>query len=222
MLPDKNKVCTIFAGVEGVGRSSALGLMCRGIPKGYSLPYECKGEDIKVYLQFDPVLGFILDSRRINFSSSRRDIATDMIGRLAIDCVKRCFPFALRTDLTEEYWVELVKTLREYNYKINMVYIGVANTEVCIQRARAGIDVNRLAKNMERRLDYVANILEYINEATFYSNDCGFRLEGVYKDGVFSYSQFGASDASWVHGIEVMLRTFEAGGCPELIPLDLG
>lgn len=163
------KTYTIIAGVNGVGKSSFLGVL-----------KERKSE-----------LGIIIDADTLIAEFGGDRLAGDKAAITMIrDCIGRNASFVQETTLsgyTTEATAQEVKTL---GYRVRMIYIGLDTLSESLMRIdnrvkRGGHDASRddVERNFAGRWEAVAKILPYCDEAAFYDNHNGFVIVAEYSNG---------------------------------------
>lgn len=163
------KTYTIIAGVNGTGKSSLTGVLKNRMTD----------------------LGTIIDVDKIAAANDGNNI---LAGRIAIrkinDCLKRGVCFTQETTLSGHRTAQTARRAREDGYYIRMYYVGLSSAEDSIERianrVRKGghsIPDSDVLRRYGSRIESLANILPYCDEATFFDNDNGFVEVAVYRNG---------------------------------------
>lgn len=160
---------TIIGGVNGVGKSSFIGVLKN--------------------LKND--LGKIIDVDKLTAKAGNRPLEG---GRIAIQSIENCIAdgvsFTQETTLSGHRIRRTVQRVREKGYSICLYYIGLDTVEESKQRianrvAKGGHnipdgDVNRRFKN---RWAALKEILPFCDDALFFDNNNGFVRVASYRNG---------------------------------------
>lgn len=158
------KIYTIIGGVNGVGKSSLLGVL------------SAERSD----------LGVIIDIDKITAKHGSDMNAIEKIDK----CLEKGVNFTQETTLSGTKTLRTIQRARGLDYFIRLYYIGINTAGESIERIKnrvrkgghniADDDVER---RFDKRFEDLAKILPYCNEVRFYDNENGFADVAEYKNG---------------------------------------
>lgn len=163
------KSYTMIGGVNGVGKSSLSGVLCRQLTD----------------------MGIIIAPDNIA-AQEKCDRLT--AGKIAIEkvteCLKKGINFSQETTLSERRTLHTIRQAREADYRIRLYYVGVSSADESLyriaNRVRKGghnIPEQDVRRRYEKRSADLALVLPYCDEVHFYDNENGFREVAVYQNG---------------------------------------
>ena len=122
------KIYTIFAGVNGSGKSALY----------QQLTDKTLGDPFGIRVNFDEII-------KEQFNHNWRDLKTqNLAGRIVVgmvsDCLKNGKSLNQETTLTGKTIISNIKKAKESGYKIHLFYIGVSSVQVSIDRVKARVD----------------------------------------------------------------------------------
>lgn len=176
------KIHTIIAGVNGVGKSSILGVL--------------RSERTNI--------GKIIDMSSHYSKSNGNLIEGDKKSmELIDDCLEKEICFTQETTLSGHRVFNTVKKAIEKGYYIRLYYVGLNTVEESIvrieNRVKKGghnIPDADVIRRFQKRFEDLTTILPYCDEATFYDNENGFLAVAEYKNG--EIMQIGSSQPQWL------------------------
>lgn len=162
----KKKVFTILAGVNGVGKSSAMGIL-RTTSESYGAI-------------IDP------DDYAIKYGGNIKG------GKEALKdieyCIENGFAFTEETTLSGKHIIATAKKAKEHGYTINLIYIGLNSAQDSIDRVanrvkHGGHDIpsETIIRRYNHRFEQLSKILDYCDTAKFYDSSNGYQLVAVYN-----------------------------------------
>ena len=163
------KIYTLIGGVNGVGKSSLTGSLC------------AERTDLGIIVDPD-----MLTARCGGDEYEGGKLAVQRIETALADGVN----FTQETTLSGGYPKRLCRRAKEAGYFIRLYYIGLNTAQESHRRIRnrverGGHDIP--AKDVDarfaHRLEDVAKILPYCDEARFFDNENGFVLVAEYRNG---------------------------------------
>ena len=157
------KAYTIIGGVNGVGKSSFTGVLKERTTD----------------------LGVIIDVDKIT---------AELGGKAALtiirDCINRNVSFTQETTLSGYKTEATAKEVKELGYHIRMFYVGLdtlseslVRIDNRVKRGGHNIPKDDVERRFSGRLEAVAKVLPYCDEAEFYDNDNGFVKVAEYCNG---------------------------------------
>ena len=160
------KVFTILAGVNGVGKSTMMGILRTGS--------ESYGAII------DP------DDYAVKYGGNLNG------GKEAIKDIEYCIAnglaFTEETTLSGKHIIATAKKAKQHGYTVNLIYIGLNSAQDSIDRVanrveRGGHDIpsDIIKRRYDNRFAQLAKILDYCDTAKFYDNDNGYKLVSEYS-----------------------------------------
>lgn len=163
------KQYTIIGGINGVGKSSLSGVLCRQLSD----------------------MGIIIDPDKIAMTQS---VDRLIAGKIAItkvsECLNKGVNFSQETTLSGKRTIHTIQQAREKNYHIRLYYVGVSTAEESLyrieNRVKKGghnIPSKDVYRRYEKRFSDLANILPYCDEVHFYDNENGFKEIAIYQNG---------------------------------------
>lgn len=162
-------ICTLIAGVNGVGKSSLTGVL---------LLERC---DLGIVINPDKIAA----ERNGNFLEGAK-IALRMIE----DSIAGGIDFTQETTLSGHQPLSTVKKAKEYGYYIRLYYVGldtlnesISRIENRVRKGGHNIASEIVAKRFEKRFEDVSKILPHCHEAHFLDNENGFADVAEYKNG---------------------------------------
>lgn len=168
------KIYTIIAGINGTGKSSLTGVL--------------KNQ------QSD--LGTIIDVDKIAAAHGGNNV---LAGRIAIQKIRSCLErgvcFTQETTLSGKKTVRTARQARELGYYIRMYYVGLNSAEDSLERIanrvrKGGHDIpaEDVRRRYDGRVDALAAVIPYCDDAVFFDNDNGFIEVGRYRNGEITIS----------------------------------
>ena len=153
------KTYTIIAGVNGAGKSSLTGVL-----------------------------------RHVDKLAAANGGNNILAGRLAIErirsCLKRGICFTQETTLSGSLTAHTARQARDLGYTVRMYYVGLDSAEESLlriaNRVRKGghnIPESDVRRRFAGRVQALAAVLPYCDEATFFDNDNGFAAVAEYRNG---------------------------------------
>jgi predicted ABC-type ATPase len=163
------KTMTIIGGVDGVGKSSLMGVL------------DDERSD----------LGTIIDVDKLTAQSGGDRIRG---GKIALnvmnDCLNTGKSFTWETTLSGNMPLKTVNRARENGYTVRLYYVALDNAEKSIARiknrvAEGGHDIPQkdVLRRFERRFSSLEKIVGLCDEVKFYDNNNGFKVVGIYRNG---------------------------------------
>lgn len=163
-----SKIYTIVGGVNGVGKSSFIGVL------------KSQRND----------LGCIIDVDRLALKYNHNNI---LAGKKAITMIDtfldKNISFTQETTLSGNKTLKTIQRAIEKNYTIRLYYIGLNSYEESIyrieNRVRHGghdIPVKDVKNRYSKRFQDLLKILPYCNEVYFFDNNNGFNQVAIYKN----------------------------------------
>ncbi len=182
------KIYTIIGGVNGVGKSSLLGVLCTEMHD----------------------LGHIIDA---NHPAARFDDGAIPQGKTITEQIDECLRdgicFTEETTLSGCHTLQTVRRALDAGYYIRLYYVGLDSADESLARIRSrvtkgGHDVptELVRQCFAARFTDVARILPYCSEATFYDNDNGFAAVALYRNG--ELSPIGHCSPQWLCELEAI------------------
>ena len=164
------KTYTIIAGVNGTGKSSLTGVLRQEMND----------------------LGVIVDVDNLAAANGGNNI---LAGRLAIECIRSCLKkgvcFTQETTLSGSLTARTAQQARDRGYLVRMYYVGLDSAEESLSRIanrvrKGGHDIPEadVRRRFAGRVQSLAAVLPYCDEATFFDNDNGFTAVAEYRNGV--------------------------------------
>ena len=164
------KTYTIIAGVNGTGKSSLTGVLRQEMND----------------------LGVIVDVDKLAAANGGNNI---LAGRLAIECIRSCLTkgvcFTQETTLSGSLTARTAQQARDRGYLVRMYYVGLDSAEESLSRIanrvrKGGHDIPEadVRRRFAGRVQSLAAVLPYCDEATFFDNDNGFTAVAEYRNGV--------------------------------------
>ena len=186
------KTYTIIAGVNGVGKSSLVGVL------------KAERND----------LGHIIDVDKIAVIGKLNEVDAGRVGLDRIgSSLDREISFSQETTLSGHRTEKTVKTAKKKGYTIRLFYIGLNTPEESLKRIknrvdRGGhnIDPRDVKRRFRERFDSLKKILPYCDEAYLYDNENGFVEVGEYKNGEVVFK--GDYRPKWLHELVEAVKEF--------------
>lgn len=179
------KIYTIIGGVDGVGKSSFLGI------------FSAENCD----------LGVIIDTDRITSEADGDETAEKCIS----DYMDKGVNFIQETTLSGVRTLKTVQKAHELGYSIRLYYIGVNSADESIKRIKNRVEKgghNIPAEDVQRRyskrFEDLAKVLPYCNEVRFFDNENGFVEKAEYRNGELIVK--GESVPSWLEDLREYLK----------------
>ncbi len=154
------KKYTIVAGVNGVGKSSLIGVL------------SSSSSDIGIVIDTDSIKEETASAEKID------------------DCLKKGISFTQETTLSGVRTIKTIKRAIELDYEILLYYVGIGSVDESIERIKnrvkkGGHDIPNedVKRRYEKRFEDLIKILPYCNEATLFDNENGFIEVAEYKNG---------------------------------------
>lgn len=163
------KVYQIIGGMDGVGKSSFLGVL-KGSRKD---------------------LGVVIDVDRITANMGGNMLEG---GKAAVAMIKNCLEegisFTQETPLSGYKTEKTAKAARDLGYTVRLYYIGLDTVEESLSRIenrvrRGGHNIHRddVLRRYQNRWEALKKVLPYCHEGEFYDNDNGFVKVAEYRNG---------------------------------------
>ena len=163
------KVYQIIGGMDGVGKSSFLGVL-KGSRKD---------------------LGVVIDVDRITANMGGNMLEG---GKAAVAMIKNCLEegisFTQETTLSGYKAERTAKEARNRGYTVRLYYIGLDTVEESLSRIenrvrRGGhnIHTDDVLRRYKHRWEALKKVLPYCHEGEFYDNDNGFIKVAEYRNG---------------------------------------
>ena len=163
---------TIIAGVNGAGKSSLTGVL----------------------RQETNDLGVIIDVDKLAAANGGNNI---LAARLAISRIRECLArgvcFTQETTLSGSLTAHTARQARDRGYAVRMYYVGLDTAEESLARIanrvrKGGHDIpdEDVRRRFAGRVQALAAVLPYCDEATFFDNDNGFVAVAEYRNGVIA------------------------------------
>ena len=162
------KTYSIIAGVNGVGKSSATGIL------------KSQRND----------LGYIINADEIAESAESIYTAGKTVISRINNYLTKGICFTQETTLSGHFIKNTIQTAKEKGYKIHLFYIGLNSYEESIKRIKnrvekGGHDIpdEDVIRRYNKRFDDLLQVLPFCSMAQFYDNERGFKEVGEYKNG---------------------------------------
>ena len=160
-----NPKFTIFAGVNGVGKTSIYSILRRG---------EDFGERVNI------------DEIAAEKGSWRDAVVQLFAARKALKMINECLAegksFNEETTLTNSTILKQIQKAKSKGYTITMYYVGVENLQTAIKRVNSrvqkgghGVDEELIRTRFEKMPETLHNIMPLCDTAFFYDNTLKFR-----------------------------------------------
>ena len=189
---------TIFAGVNGAGKTSLYSILMQSIDFGQRIN---------------------IDEIVAREGSWRDSILQIMAGRKAMsmisDCLKRRATFHQETTLPQSTIIRQIKKARAAGYTIQLYYVGVENLQTAIKRVETrvqkgghGVDEALIRQRFEKLPETLHNIMPMCDAAFFYDNTVKFRQVAYLKNNILVDYDFDLPVWFWeiIARNDVMLR----------------
>lgn len=162
-----NKIATIFAGVNGVGKTTM-----------YNLNFFNK-ENLGTRINTDEIV--------ITFGDWRNEADQIKAGKIALkmrkDCIEKELPFNQETTLTGNSIIKFIKDIKSKGYEVHLFYIGVNSPKISNERIagrvkKGGhfIPENIVEKRYYESLENFKLILPLVDYAEIYDNTYLYNL----------------------------------------------
>lgn len=163
-----SKIYTIVGGVNGVGKSSFIGVL------------KSQRND----------LGYIIDVDRLALKYNHNNILAGKKASTMIEnFLNQDISFTQETTLSGNKTLKTIKKAIEKNYTIRLYYIGLNSYEESMyrieNRVRHGghdIPVKDVQNRYSKRFQDLLKILPYCNEVYFFDNNNGFNQVAIYRN----------------------------------------
>ena len=160
-----NKLFTVVAGVNGVGKSTYIAKQCEN----------------------NNDLGHIVDPDQL----AARYGSLIAGGRAALkeidNCISKGLTFTEETTLSGKHVADTIKKAKKNGYTVKMIYIGLDSAEECIARvadrvSKGGhyIPEDIIRRRFETRFEAMKRVLPLVDHAEFYDNMKEFELKARY------------------------------------------
>lgn len=165
---------TIFAGVNGVGKTSIYSILK-------------KGEDFGERVNIDEIVA--------ENGSWKDSLVQIFAARKALKIINECLSlkasFNEETTLTNSTVLKQIKKAKAKGYTVTMYYVGVENLQTAIKRVNArvekgghGVDENLIKARFEKMPETLHNIMPLCDTAFFYDNTLKFRQIAYLKNNI--------------------------------------
>ena len=163
------KIYTIIGGINGVGKSSLLGVLSAETTE----------------------LGIIIDTNRL---IQKHGSCITKGCRQAVALINSCLDsgvnFTQETTLSGVKTLKTIKKAKELGYYIKLYYIGVSSCNESLERIanrvrKGGHDIpaEDVQRRYEKRFEDLDRVLPYCNEVKFFDNENGFSEAAEYRNG---------------------------------------
>lgn len=160
------KIYTIIAGVNGVGKTTLTGV-----------------------LKNELNLGCVIDVDQLVKLASGDNVAGSRIGIMKIrSCIHTGQSFTQETTLSGHHVIKTIQKAKSLGYKIIVYYIGLNTAEESIKRIKNrvekgghNIDETIIKRRFKKRFADLVKIMPLCDEIRFYDNDNDFQFIGVLK-----------------------------------------
>lgn len=160
------KVFTIVAGINGVGKSSMIGVLRTTLDNYGAI--------------IDP------DDYAKKYGGSLSG------GKEAIKdieyCIENGYAFTEETTLSGKHIIATAKKAKEHGYTINLIYVGLNSAQDSVDRVanrvkHGGHDIptDTILRRYNHRFEQLAKILDYCDTAKFYDNSNSYQLVAEYN-----------------------------------------
>ncbi|MDD6266073.1 MAG: zeta toxin family protein [Clostridia bacterium] len=166
-VPQKKKVApkyTIFAGVNGVGKTSLYSILC-------------KSENFGERINIDEMVAMHGDWRDKMLQLTEGRNALKKISQL----INYGVTFHEETTIPGATVLRLIKKAKAKGYKIQLYYVGVENLDTAIKRVRNrvekgghGVDEKLIKQRFEKKSEALHKLLPLVDSAFFYDNTVKF------------------------------------------------
>ena len=183
------KTYTIIAGLNGAGKSSLTGVLA------------AHTTDLGVIVDVDKLAAQFGG----NIAGGKQAIAK-------IDsCLEKGVSFTQETTLSGVRTAKTAKRAKEQGYYIRLYYVGLSSVEESLKRiqnrvAKGGHDIpaNDVLRRYEGRIDALARVLPYCDEAAFFDNENGFVEVAEYRNGHIIIK--GTPRPAWIYEIATAIN----------------
>lgn len=183
------KTYTIIGGINGVGKSSFMGVL-----------KEC-GRD----------LGAIIDANKVTAEMGGNALEGGKAALRKInECIEKGVSFTQETTLSGRKTEATARQVAELGYRVRLYYIGLDTVEESLarikNRVRRGghnISDDDVQRRFAGRWAAVSKVLPYCDEAEFYDNDNGFIKVAQYRNGELLV--VGNRCPKWLHSLREYL-----------------
>jgi len=183
------KTYTIIAGVNGVGKTSLLGVL------------KAERSD----------LGLVIDTDSIAFENK---LNTFEAGKMAIktidDLISKNQSFSQEKTLDGQKSEVTIKIAKAEGYFIRMFYVALSSSKECSERIKnrikkGGHNIQKedITREFNNRFESLIKVLPLCDEVVFYDNENGFAKVAEYKDGELNCN--GEFKPNWLKELQVKL-----------------
>lgn len=169
------KTFTIFAGVNGVGKSTL-----------YNTPFLEK-EKLGIRINTDEIVR--------SFGDWKNEVDQAKAGRIAIklrkDCIDKSLSFNQETTLTGKSIIKFIDQVKEKGYKVYLFYVGVNSPEIAKERIAGRVKKgghNIPSETVEKRyyesIENLKVVLPKVDLAEIYDNSNLYTLVITKNEGV--------------------------------------
>lgn len=163
------KTMTIIGGVNGVGKSSLMGVL------------DDERSDLGIMIDVDKITAQVGGDRILGGKIALREMD---------DCLSKGKSFTWETTLSGNKPLKTVKAAAENGYRIRLYYVALDNAEKSIARiknrvAEGGHDIpsEDVLRRFGNRFTSLLKIVDLCDEVKFYDNNNGFKVVGMYRNG---------------------------------------
>ena len=166
-IKNGSKIATIFAGVNGAGKTT---LYFKAQEKGIILGYRVNVDEIAQSIG--------------NYKNTSTQIrATKIALNTREQYLKNGYSFNQETTLCGKSIINLFHRLKEYEYKINLFYVGVSSPKIAKERVLIrvnngghNIEPNLIEKRYYESLENLMKVLPLCDKTFVYDNSIDYEL----------------------------------------------
>lgn len=158
--------CVIFAGVNGVGKTTLYNTFISTL-------------DLGIRINTDEIVREIGDWRNNEDQIKAGRIAL----KLRKDCIEKNIDFNQETTLTGKNIIKVIKDIKKKRYTLHLYYIGVESPDISKERiknrvAKGGHDIptDIIEKRYIETLENIKEILPLVDYAKIYDNTNNYKL----------------------------------------------
>lgn len=162
------KVYTIIGGVNGTGKSSLTGVL------------KAENKD----------LGVIIDVDKLNIEHGDKLSGGKAAVKLINDLIEQGASLTQETTLSGHKTARTAQKAKAEGYTVRLYYVGLSSVDESLKRianrvSKGGHDIPPLdvIKRFQSRIEDIAAVLPFCDEAIFYDNENGFKAVAEYRNG---------------------------------------